>query len=91
MALSIKSATKKTKSSEKEPRIKPVQQRTSEMVANAIKNLNEGGSSLQAIKKYIAANYQVDTEQLSPFAKEYLKAAGELVQASGKGELEVIM
>jgi len=56
----MKSATKKTKSSggKKKPRINPVKQRTSEMVANAIKNLNEGGgSSLQAIKKYIAANY----------------------------------
>jgi hypothetical protein len=59
------------------------------MVTNAIKSLNErGGSSLRAIKKYIAANYGVDTEQLSPFIKEYLKlavAAGELVQTTGKG------
>jgi hypothetical protein len=90
MAYSMKSATKKAKSSaKKKPRINPVQQRTSEMVANAIKNLNEGrGSSLQAIKKYIAANYQVDTEPFSPFIKEYLKtavAAGELVQTTGKG------
>ena len=56
---------------------------------NAIKNLNEpGGSSLRAIKKYIAANYEVDIEQMSPFIKEYLKttvAAGELVQPTGKG------
>jgi hypothetical protein len=86
---SFKSATKKTKSSTKKSRIKPVQQRTSEMVANAIKDLNEGGGFfLQAIKKYIAANYQVDTEQLSAFVKEYLKmsvANGELVQTTGKG------
>jgi hypothetical protein len=42
---------------------------------------------LQAIKKYIAAIYRVDTEQLSPFIKEYLKtavASGKLVQTSGK-------
>jgi histone H1/5 len=58
-------------------------------VANAIKSLNErGGSSLRAIKKYIAANYEVDNEQLSAFIKEYLKtavAAGKLVQTTGKG------
>jgi hypothetical protein len=59
------------------------------MVVNAIKSLKErGGSSLQAIKKYIAANYKVDSEKLSPFIKKYLKTAvtsGELVQAKGKG------
>jgi len=89
MAYSMTSAPKKTKFSAKKPRIKPVELRTSEMVANVIKNLNEGGgSSLQTIKKYIAANYQVDIEQLSPFIMEYLKtalAAGELVQTTGKG------
>jgi hypothetical protein len=40
-------------------------------------------------KKYIAANYQVDSEQLSLFIKKYLKtflAAGELVQSTGKGD-----
>jgi hypothetical protein len=89
MAYSMTSAPKKTKFSAKKPRIKPVELRTSEMVANVIKNLNEGGgSSLQTIKKYIAVNYQVDIEQLSPFIMEYLKtalAAGELVQTTGKG------
>ena len=43
---------------------------------------------MQAIKKYIAANYKVDSEKLSPFIKKYLKAAvisGELVQTKGKG------
>ena len=85
----MQSAPKKTMSSARKPGIKPVQRRTSEMVANAIKSLNEpNGSSLRAIKKYIAANYAVDTEQLSPFLKDYLKtavAAGELVQTTGKG------
>jgi len=80
---------KKTKSSAKKPRTKPVHPRTSEMVSNAIKSLKErGGSSLQAIKKYIAANYKVDSEKLSPFIKKYLKtavASGELVQTKGKG------
>ena len=82
-------APKKAKSSAKKPRVKPVHPRTSEMVVNAIKSLKErGGSSLQAIKKYIAANYKVDSEKLSPFIKKYLKAAvasGELVQTKGKG------
>jgi hypothetical protein len=82
-------AQKKTKSSTKKPRTKPVHPRTSEMVVNAIKSLKErGGSSLQAIKKYIAANYKVDSEKLSPFIKKYLKtavASGELVQTKGKG------
>jgi hypothetical protein len=80
---------KKAKSSGKKPRVKPVHPRTSEMVANAISSLKErGGSSLQAIKKYIAANYKVDSEKLSPFIKKYLKTAvatGELVQTKGKG------
>jgi hypothetical protein len=85
----MKSARKKTKPSAKKHRIKPVQQRTSAMVANAIKSLNErDGSSLWAIKKYIAANYEVDIEEMSPFIKECLKtavAAGELVETTGKG------
>ena len=82
-------APKKNKSATKKPRTKPVHPRTSEMVVNAIKSLKErGGSSLQAIKKYIAANYKVDSEKLSPFIKKYLKSAvasGELVQTKGKG------
>ncbi|XP_018332704.2 histone H1-III-like [Agrilus planipennis] len=46
------------------------------MVNNAIKCLKErGGSSLQAIKKYVSANYKVDTARLSPFIKKYLKGA----------------
>ncbi|KAJ9589200.1 hypothetical protein L9F63_028016, partial [Diploptera punctata] len=77
------------KSSGKKPRAKPAHPRTSEMVSSAIKSLKErGGSSLQAIKKYIAANYKVDPEKFAPFIKKYLKAAvasGELLQTKGKG------
>lgn len=62
---------------------------TSAMVNNAIKNLKErGGSSLQAIKKYISATYKVDAEKIAPFIKKYLKSAvdsGALVQTKGKG------
>ena len=88
-ANTAQAAPKKVKSTGKKPRAKPVHPRTSEMVSNAIKSLKErGGSSLQAIKKYIAANYKVDSEKLSPFIKKYLKSAvasGELVQTKGKG------
>lgn len=83
--------TKKAKSasSAKKPRAKPAHPRTSEMVTAAIKSLKErGGSSLQAIKKYIAAHYKLDAEKLAPFIKKYLKSAvvaGELVQTKGKG------
>ncbi|XP_050498486.1 histone H1-III-like [Diabrotica virgifera virgifera] len=69
------SSSKKEKKA-KNPRAKPSHPPTSEMVNNAIKCLKErGGSSLQAIKKYIAANYKVDAEKVAPFIKKYLKAA----------------
>jgi|ERR1700712_351157 len=80
---------KKTGGKAKAPKAKPNHPPTSEMVNNAIKALKErGGSSLQAIKKYIAANYKVDAEKVSPFIKKYLKSAvvsGSLVQTKGKG------
>lgn len=73
----------------KKPRAKPAHPPTSDMVNAAIKNLKErGGSSLQAIKKYIAANYKVDAEKLAPFIRKYLKSAvvaGTLTQPKGKG------
>lgn len=62
---------------------------TAVMVNNAIKNLKErGGSSLQAIKKYVASHYKVDAEKLAPFIKKFLKTSvvsGTLVQTKGKG------
>lgn len=61
----------------------------SDMVVNAVKTLKErGGSSLQAIKKFLAAQYKVDVEKLAPFIKKYLKTAvakGQLLQTKGKG------
>ncbi|XP_055710253.1 histone H1-II-like [Phlebotomus papatasi] len=73
----------------KKPRVKPTHPKTSEMVNKAIKDLKErGGSSLQAIKKFVAANYKVDAEKLAPFIRRYLKSAvtsGALVQTKGKG------
>jgi hypothetical protein len=83
------SGSKKATSPKKKTTKKPSHPPTSEMVYNAIKNLKErGGSSLQAIKKYVAANYKVDAERVSPFIKKYLKSAvadGKLVQTKGKG------
>ncbi|KAL3290497.1 hypothetical protein HHI36_023838 [Cryptolaemus montrouzieri] len=68
---------------------KPTHPPTSDMVNMAIKGMKErSGSSLQAIKKYIAANYKVDPEKMAPFIKKYLKSAvqsGSLVQTKGKG------
>lgn len=63
--------------------------KVSAMVTASIGALKErGGSSLQAIKKHMAATYKVDVEKLSPFIRKYLKsavAAGALVQTKGKG------
>lgn len=75
--------------SSKKPKAKPTHPKTSEMVNSAIKELKErSGSSLQAIKKYIAAQYKVDAEKLAPFIRKYLKSAvesGALIQTKGKG------
>lgn len=63
----------------------------SEMVTNAIEKLKGGrhGSSLQAIKKYIGANYQCDVAgKLAPFLRKALRSGvekGTLVQLKGTG------
>lgn len=68
---------------------KPSHPATSELVLNAITTLQErNGSSLQAIKKFIATNYKLDTDKMAPFIKKYLKnavGAGKLIQTKGKG------
>ncbi|XP_054718195.1 LOW QUALITY PROTEIN: histone H1E-like [Uloborus diversus] len=81
---------KKAKASKpKKPKTAPTHPKVSEMVNTAISTLKErGGSSVQAIKKYIGAHYKVDVDKLSPFIKKYLKnavASGQLVQTKGKG------
>ncbi|KAL4143381.1 hypothetical protein QTP88_005718 [Uroleucon formosanum] len=62
---------------------------TAVMVTSAIKELKEKkGSSLPAIKKYLAANYKVDPTKLAPFIRKFLKAAvanGTVVQTKGTG------
>ncbi|XP_003245105.1 histone H1B-like [Acyrthosiphon pisum] len=62
---------------------------TAVMVTSAIKELKEKkGSSLPAIKKYLAANYKVDPAKLALFIRKFLKAAvanGTVVQTKGTG------
>ncbi|XP_015370472.1 PREDICTED: histone H1A, sperm-like [Diuraphis noxia] len=64
---------------------------TAVMVISAVKELNEKkGSSLSAIKKYMATNYKVDSAKLAPFIRKFLKAAvvkGALVQTNGTGAM----
>jgi histone H1/5 len=89
-AAPVAASPKKAKTgASKKPRAKPAHPKTADMVIGAVKNLKErGGSSLQAIKKYISANYKVDAEKLSPFIKKFIKgavASGKLVQTKGKG------
>jgi len=81
---------KKTKATKaKKPKTAPSHPPVSEMVTAAISTLKErGGSSLVAIKKYVSAQYKVDSDKLSPFIKKYLKSSvvsGGLVQTKGKG------
>ena len=69
-----KKKSKSTGSLIKKPRVKPAHPPTSEMVNSAINDLKERtGSSLQAIKKYISANYKIDSDKLSPFIKKIFK------------------
>lgn len=85
----VADAKKGKKAGIKKPKTKPTHPPTSSMVDNAIKSLKErGGSSLPAIKKYLAANYKVDAEKLAPFIRKYLKGgvvSGKLIQTKGKG------
>ena len=75
----------------KKPKAAPTHPPTSAMVVAAIKALKErGGSSLPAIKKYIAANYKVDVVKLSPFIRKALKKGVEkktLVQVKASYKL----
>ncbi|XP_032686229.1 late histone H1-like [Odontomachus brunneus] len=80
---------KAAKSKAKTQRPKSSHPSTAKMVTTAIKELKDRkGSSVQAIKKYIASTYKVDGEKFAPFIKRYLKAAvtsGAVVQTKGKG------
>merc|ERR1712018_882750 len=71
------------------PKAAPTHPKTTVMIVAAIKALKDRkGSSLAAIKKYIAANYKVDTVKLAPFIKKGIKSLVEkkaLIQVKGKG------
>merc|ERR1719230_1420279 len=64
---------------------------SSAMVKAAIKALGDKkGSSLAAIKKYVAANYKVDIVKISPFIRKALKKGVEskaLIQVKGSYKL----
>lgn len=80
---------KKVAAGPKKPKTKPNHPPIAQMVSEAIKALKErNGSSLPAIKKYIAANNKVDVLKLAPFIKKSVKSsvvAGKLIQTKGKG------
>ena len=73
----------------KKPAAKPAHPPTADMVKAAIAALKDRkGSSLPAIKKYIAGNYKVDIVKLAPFIRKFLKKAvedGKLTQVKGTG------
>merc|ERR1712107_577757 len=57
-------------------------------IANLKLQDDRNGSSLPAIKNYMAANYKADTVKLAPFIKKGLKNLVEkkvLIQTKGKG------
>merc|ERR1712242_596934 len=69
----------------KKPKAKPTHPPTSAMIAAAIKALKErNGSSLAAIKKYIAATYKVDVVKLAPFIRKALKKGVEAKKPKAK-------
>jgi len=82
--------TKVTKAKgDKKPKTSSTHPPTSDMVKAAVKALKErNGSSLPAIKKYIATEFKVDIVKLAPFIKKSLKSMVEkkaLVQTKGVG------
>lgn len=71
------------------PKKLPTHPPVNEMVVAALKALKErNGSSLQAIKKYISANFMCDVGKLAPFLKKALKTGVEkekFTQTKGTG------
>ncbi|CAM6031979.1 unnamed protein product [Sphagnum compactum] len=88
-----KTPAKKTKAKAagglKKPKAKPTHPPVAQMIVAAVKELKDRkGSSLAAIKKYIAANNKCDVAKLAPFIKKGIKSlvvGGKLVQTKGKG------
>ena len=86
-AKQVKKATKPRK-----PKAPAAHPPVAQMVTAAITNLKErNGSSLAAIKKYIAANYKCDVAKLAPFIRRFLKkgvADGKLKQIKGSFKVD---
>lgn len=87
--MSDAAASPKKVAKAKKPAAKPTHPPVATMVPAAIAALKDRkGSSLPAIKKYIAATYKVDVAKLAPFIRRYLKKAvadGKLSQTKGSG------
>ena len=83
-------AKKATKA--KKPKAPAAHPPVAQMVNAAITSLKErNGSSLAAIKKYIAGNYKVDMVKIAPFIRRYLKkgvADGKLKQVKGSFKVD---
>ena len=86
-AKQVKKATKA-----KQPKAPAAHPPVAQMVNAAITSLKErNGSSLAAIKKYIAGNYKVDMVKIAPFIRRYLKkgvADGKLKQIKGSFKVD---
>ena len=86
-AKQVKKATKPRK-----PKAPAAHPPVAQMVTAAITSLKErNGSSLAAIKKYIAANYKCDVAKLAPFIRKFLKkgvADGKLKQIKGSFKVD---
>ena len=86
-AKQVKKATKP-----KKPKAPAAHPPVAQMVTAAITSLKErNGSSLPAIKKYIAANYKCDVDKLAPFIRKFLKkgvADGKLKQVKASYKVD---
>merc|ERR1712076_239284 len=84
-------AAPKAKKAAAKPKKPSAHPPSSAMVKAAIKALaDKKGSSLAAIKKYVAANYKVDIVKISPFIRKALKKAvvdKALIQVKGSYKL----
>ncbi|XP_002742334.1 histone H1-like [Saccoglossus kowalevskii] len=82
-------APQKKATKPKKPKAPATHPKTIDMVVAAITNLKDRkGSSLQAIKKYVGANYKVDLDKITPFIRRALKSGvtdGKFVQTKGTG------
>lgn len=86
---SRRSATAHSIMTESKKKAAPTHPSCIDMIVAAVTNLKDKkGSSAQAIKKYIAANFNTDVDKLAPHIKRAFVSgvtSGKLVQTKGKG------